>query len=215
MKEYLLLRNNTELGHYSFEELKAMGLKPFDLIWIENKSFSWKYPSEITELAPFAPSLQLPSVEDLENTGGRLIQMEEKGWPGGHDTTLHDEAIEMNTDFNEVHIVAIKPKQERLRIKTIKSPLHDKIVKVEIREEATPIDKSPMPDAKLNLEQAFNPIQNNQTVIAFKAAELSRSNALTNMVNWLNSNNRMEMIVLIIGAISLLAVIYLFYTSAY
>ena len=55
MKEYLLLRNNTELGHYSLEELRAMGLKAYDLVWVENKSCSWKYPSEINELAALCP----------------------------------------------------------------------------------------------------------------------------------------------------------------
>lgn len=215
MKEYLLLRNNTELGHYSLEELKTMGLRPFDLIWIENKSFSWKYPSEISELASFAPPLQLPSVDELENSGGSLIQMEERGWNGNPDNEPQEDSVEMEANFNEVHIVAIKPKQERLRIKTIKSPAHEKIVKVQVREQETPIDNLPTLNTQSNLEQNFIKTQKDQAVITYNTPAYSHSNLLTQALNWLNGNNRMEMMVLIIGAISLLAVIYLFFTSGY
>lgn len=55
---YLLLRNNKQSGPYSLEELKTMGLKAYDLVWLEGKSAAWRYPSELEELKPFAPVVE-------------------------------------------------------------------------------------------------------------------------------------------------------------
>jgi hypothetical protein len=55
---YLLLRNNKQSGPYSAEELKSMGLKAYDLVWLEGKSAAWRYPSEIDELKAFAPAVE-------------------------------------------------------------------------------------------------------------------------------------------------------------
>jgi hypothetical protein len=49
-KIYLLLRNNKQSGPYTLSELIALQLKPFDLIWVEGRSRSWAYPSELNEL---------------------------------------------------------------------------------------------------------------------------------------------------------------------
>jgi len=54
---YLLLRNNKQSGPYSLEELKSMGLKAYDLVWLEGKSAAWRYPCEIEELKSFAPAV--------------------------------------------------------------------------------------------------------------------------------------------------------------
>jgi hypothetical protein len=56
--KYLLLRNNKESGPHSLEELKNMGLKAYDLIWLEGKSAAWRYPSELDELKDFAPPVE-------------------------------------------------------------------------------------------------------------------------------------------------------------
>jgi hypothetical protein len=53
MSAYRLLRNNKESGPFSLEEISAMGFKPYDLIWVDNKSAAWRYPYEIAELKPF------------------------------------------------------------------------------------------------------------------------------------------------------------------
>ncbi len=53
MSAYRLLRNNKESGPFSMEEITAIGFKPYDLIWIDNKSAAWRYPYEIPELKPF------------------------------------------------------------------------------------------------------------------------------------------------------------------
>lgn len=53
MSAYRLLRNNKESGPFSLEEITAIGFKPYDLIWIDNKSAAWRYPYEVPELKPF------------------------------------------------------------------------------------------------------------------------------------------------------------------
>ena len=58
MSMYLLLRDNKESGPYSFDELKAKGLKAYDLVWVENKSAAWRYPCEVEELSSFAPAVE-------------------------------------------------------------------------------------------------------------------------------------------------------------
>lgn len=58
MNQYLLLRDNKQSGPYTMDELVAKGLKPYDLVWIEGKSAAWRYPSEITELKPYAPAVE-------------------------------------------------------------------------------------------------------------------------------------------------------------
>lgn len=56
-KIYLLLRNNTQLGPFTIEELLEQDILPTDLIWIEGKSLAWSYASELNllKLARKAP----------------------------------------------------------------------------------------------------------------------------------------------------------------
>lgn len=58
MASYLLLRNNRQIGPMPLEELINMGLKPYDLVWVEGKSAAWRYPGEISELEPYAPLVE-------------------------------------------------------------------------------------------------------------------------------------------------------------
>lgn len=58
MANYLLLRNNKESGPYSANDLMNLGLKAYDLLWIQGKSAAWRYPSEIDELKSFAPVVE-------------------------------------------------------------------------------------------------------------------------------------------------------------
>lgn len=58
MNAYRLLRNNTETGPYNTEQLIAMGLKAYDLVWVDGKSAAWRYPSELPELQAFAPAVE-------------------------------------------------------------------------------------------------------------------------------------------------------------
>ena len=58
MASYLLLRDNKESGPYTTDDLLNLGLKPYDLVWIQGKSAAWRYPSEVEELKPFAPAVE-------------------------------------------------------------------------------------------------------------------------------------------------------------
>jgi hypothetical protein len=58
MPSYRLLRSNKESGPYSLNDLVTMGLKPYDLIWVDGRSAAWRYPSEVTELKDFAPATE-------------------------------------------------------------------------------------------------------------------------------------------------------------
>jgi len=55
MNTYLLLRNNKESGPFSLDDLIKMGIKPYDLVWVNGKSAAWRYPSEVEELKMYAP----------------------------------------------------------------------------------------------------------------------------------------------------------------
>ncbi len=58
MNKYLLLRDNKQSGPYTVPEIVAMGLKPYDLVWLEGKSAAWRYPSEVDELKAYAPAVE-------------------------------------------------------------------------------------------------------------------------------------------------------------
>lgn len=58
MASYLLLRSNKESGPYDLGDLVKIGLKAYDLVWVQGKSAAWRYPSEIEELKPYAPVVE-------------------------------------------------------------------------------------------------------------------------------------------------------------
>jgi hypothetical protein len=72
-KVYLLLRDNKQTGPHSLEELLQLGLRPYDLVWVEGRSCGWSYPSEINALKPYAgevPAAPAPteSTESMPST---------------------------------------------------------------------------------------------------------------------------------------------------
>jgi hypothetical protein len=58
MVTYLLLRDNKQLGPLTLDEVIQLGLKGYDLVWVEGKSAAWRYASEIEELKSFAPIVE-------------------------------------------------------------------------------------------------------------------------------------------------------------
>lgn len=58
MEKFLLLRDNKQTGPYSAADLEKMGLKSYDLIWVDGKSAAWRYPGEIDALKSFAPPVE-------------------------------------------------------------------------------------------------------------------------------------------------------------
>jgi hypothetical protein len=59
MTSYILLRSNKESGPHNLSELKSLGLKPNDLIWVEGQSVSWRNPGEIKELKTLLATVEL------------------------------------------------------------------------------------------------------------------------------------------------------------
>lgn len=58
MSTYLLLRNNKESGPHTLQALLTIGLRPYDLVWVEGRSAAWRYPSEVEELKPYAEAVE-------------------------------------------------------------------------------------------------------------------------------------------------------------
>jgi len=58
MPSYRLLRNNKESGPYTLNDLVTLGLKPYDLVWVDGRSAAWRYPSEVAELKEYAPVVE-------------------------------------------------------------------------------------------------------------------------------------------------------------
>jgi hypothetical protein len=50
MMTYILLRNNKENGPLSLDQIRNMGLRANDLVWVEGQSVCWLNPGEIKEL---------------------------------------------------------------------------------------------------------------------------------------------------------------------
>lgn len=218
MKEYLLLRNNTELGHYSLEELQTMGLKAYDLVWVENKSFSWKYPSEINELAAFAPPVEMMP-NSMDNFGSRIVNMKDihASLTRADRLFMNDENI--SNDEPPVrhigHIVAFKPKVDHIQIRTIKSTAQPNMVKVEVREKE--VNESSALNEIAPASYIPEDVQMKKVMTGFMqpAYAARHKSSLWQLIFSLSNNNKMEMIVLIIGAASLLAVAWLFITTGY
>src|SRR5688572_4519767 len=72
MTTYILLRSNKESGPYSIEQLRELGVKPNDLIWVEGQSASWRNPHEIPQLKDLAGQVPV-LIPETPNT-----QQEEK-----------------------------------------------------------------------------------------------------------------------------------------
>ena len=61
IRVYRLLRNNTEEGPFTAEELIQKKLRPYDLIWVDGSSAAWHYPGELSLFKRYAP---LPVMEN-------------------------------------------------------------------------------------------------------------------------------------------------------
>jgi hypothetical protein len=50
MSNYLLLRDDQQIGPYTFEQLKALRLEPTDLVWVQGRSDGWTSVVDVEEL---------------------------------------------------------------------------------------------------------------------------------------------------------------------
>ena len=109
MASYLLLRNNKESGPYSLEALIQLGLKPYDLVWIEGRSAAWRYPSEVDDLKFYAPVIEeqpydrfykKPSDEKKEKEAQPVVKVKQAVIAETEQQTIH----EINNAADEVEI---------------------------------------------------------------------------------------------------------------
>ena len=75
MFAYLLLRDNKQSGPYSLEELKSIGIRSSDLLWIEGKSTSWCFPDEIEDLLVFVHASPISN----RHSSSTSVDIEHKG----------------------------------------------------------------------------------------------------------------------------------------
>ena len=80
MLAYLLLRDNTQSGPYSLEELKEAGIQATDLLWIEGRSIAWHYPDEIEELQAFVHAGRMSEkAAPMSNSALQIHHVEDEG----------------------------------------------------------------------------------------------------------------------------------------
>lgn len=64
MNFYRVLRDNKELGPFSLDEIKKIGLHSSDLVWVDGQSAAWRFPDEVPGLLSQIESSQLKTTED-------------------------------------------------------------------------------------------------------------------------------------------------------
>lgn len=224
MKEYLLLRNNKQSGPYSAEDLRSMGLRALDLVWVEKKSSCWRYPSEIRELAPFAPPAEEAGAMSSQQDR-KVINIAEK--LVAEKTIFTTKTTTSPAGTSEIkhtnHIVTLKPRVDQIRVKTIKSTGQSRIVNVQVRDNDS-VEESPAWMSTSPVSAAAVP--DNIYLSAEGRNEAIGSTAALPVPGGANkffsikafpgdTDNKLELMVLMIGAISLLAIAYLLITSPY
>lgn len=137
-KVYLLLRNNKQTGPHSLDELLHLGLKPFDLIWVEGKSFGWSYPSEVDSLKSFVaqptPSLKTesslqPATSQAAQTSGIAVAGNKKifvSFPAGGMRSVSPPATQAPA------VDMIEQKAEALRKRALAYAPQDPLQKEEV-----------------------------------------------------------------------------------
>ena len=81
MKEYLLLRANTQTGPYRLQELAVLPLRPGDLVWVDGESVRWEDVSgrpELKDLVVPGPRRAAPAtVRARPETGAPVLNAPE------------------------------------------------------------------------------------------------------------------------------------------
>ena len=77
MNFYRVLRDNKELGPYSLDELRKIGLRSSDLVWVDGQSAAWRFPDEISGLLTLIENQNAKS-EDTEQAQNSFINKPKK-----------------------------------------------------------------------------------------------------------------------------------------
>lgn len=128
-KVYLLLRNNQQTGPYTFEELLALHLKPNDLIWVEGKSYGWRYPAEVESLKPYVATPETPqpqknesltqqmpaSAPELHRPRTVFVSMPVAGSSGPEPVSKATDVIEQKAEELRKRAMSFTPQEEPVR----------------------------------------------------------------------------------------------------
>lgn len=127
MKRFLLLRDNQEKGPYSLEELKTIGLKPSDLLWIEGQSIAWDYPMNLEEVKGCLGVINHPqaapdqtSLPRLENSGFPYALSSPSEGPvpdAGLPNTAESFHSFSNEEPDQKHIIPESSKEPRVKVR--------------------------------------------------------------------------------------------------
>ncbi|OYW19788.1 MAG: hypothetical protein B7Z54_02920 [Sphingobacteriales bacterium 12-47-4] len=123
MSTYRMLRSNREIGPYSLDEIISLGLKPYDLIWVDGKSAAWRYPSEIAELKPYAPVVEeQPYDRFFKRPTASQSQQEKKEPVVEKQEAINEKTEEPQPEKKPAYstIVVVMPKKENTRVTLIK-----------------------------------------------------------------------------------------------
>lgn len=227
MKEYLLLRNNKQTGPYSLDDLRNLGLKTFDLIWVDKRSSAWRYPSEIKELMAIVSAVENSNINSVNDSAQKIFSISNNASFSKSDSEnyTYKQSVEVSDQPISSHVVTLKPTVNNTRIRTIKSNASRNIVQVQVRTESTPTVK-----ASAISEENTEAINSGLTILPEHTGipEPISNNSFQTSPVWENANtailsprnqyisdNRLELAVLVIGAISLLAIVFLLVTSPY
>lgn len=111
MSTYLLLRNNKESGPHTLQALLTMGLRPYDLVWVEGRSAAWRYPSEVEELKPYAEAVEEQPFDRFykKNASSSLVGIHTDQQPPVHVGQQHIEIenhslVGVHTDQHEKYM---------------------------------------------------------------------------------------------------------------
>lgn len=187
MNQYLLLRNNKKSGPFSAAELASMGLKPFDLIWLEGKSAAWRYPGEIDELKSFAPPVEEQPYDRFYNKKPKdqpasfepqvqdtIKKPEPSPEHPGQSVQKHEPSLQKTVapTFSHAHVDSGKEKNFKQRIFVAvpesKTRKEDPIPVIQLKENAGPKN-----DAALTLNtETFQPAKTNFRIIYWSVAAM-------------------------------------------
>ncbi|PZP51642.1 MAG: hypothetical protein DI598_02755 [Pseudopedobacter saltans] len=71
MNFYRVLRDNKEIGPYSLDEIRKIGLRSSDLVWIDGQSAAWRFPDEVPGLLNLIETPN-PKAEDGDQNSNAL-----------------------------------------------------------------------------------------------------------------------------------------------
>ena len=121
MASYLLLRNNKESGPYSLEALIQLGLKPYDLVWVEGRSAAWRYPSEVDDLKFYAPIVEEQPFDRFFKKPSEQKKEREEPKPVVQEVVLQTIT---ETQPEKIKEIVIEKEPETIEVKTPKKQVY-------------------------------------------------------------------------------------------